>query len=88
MCNTARKKLGLVKDMRKCRVDLKEGVTEVDEDKLTAAVAKARELNLNAPAEIKAAQDMLSRIAKEKTVLAALTKAINVGGWKKEGVSE
>jgi hypothetical protein len=81
----ANKLLSEVVDRRKCRKWLQEGVEEADEKKLDWALAKAKELKLDAAPAIKAAEEMKARIKKEQQLMISLTKFTGEGGFMKEG---
>ena len=79
----ARKALADIKDRRQARAWLAEGVAEADEDKLSWAVATVRRLGM--ADSTSAADAMLTHIAREKQLIAAVEAAAASGGFLKEG---
>ncbi len=88
--DTARKAritLEEIKDRRKARAWLKEGVDEADEEKLRWAVAVVKRLNMSVGSELHAAEAMIERIEKEKQLIAQMETALSRNGFLREGDS-
>lgn len=83
----ARQLLSEVHDRKQTRAWLVQGVEEADEEKLDWAVKRAKELNMTSmlPTQLKAANDMKERIAKEKKLIDQLEKACDRGGYINDG---